>query len=89
MLIVHQFTLQMIQNCETLKERPELQMIIQIDGDGTEPQKDATYAAITRGTEEAHWEWGWKNFFDEDEPGPPSPESTMGKNPSPVFVSYQ
>ena len=89
MLIVHQFTLQMIQNRETLKERPELQMIIQIDGDGTESQKDATYAAVTRGTEEAHWEWGWKNFFDEDEPGPPSPESTMGKIPSPVFVSYQ
>ena len=89
MLIVHQFRLQMIQNRETLKHRPELQMIIQMDGDGTEPQKDDTYRALTQGTEGAHWSWGWKNFFDEDEPGPPTPESTIGKIPTPVYVSYQ
>lgn len=89
MLIVHQFRLDMILNREILKQRPELQMIVQMDGDGFEAQKDNTYAALTRNTEDAHWSWGWKNFFDEDEPGPPSPESTMGKNPSPVYVSYQ
>ncbi len=89
MLIVHQFRLDMIQNRGILKERPELQMILQMDGDGLEAQKDDTYAALTRGTEDAHWSWGWKNFFDEDEPGPPTPESTMSKTPSPVYVSYQ
>lgn len=89
MIIVHQFREFMIQNRATLETRPELQMVIQMDGDGTEAQKDNTYAALTRGTEGAHWVWGWKNFFDEDEPGPPSPESTMGKIPTPVYVSYQ
>ena len=89
MLIVHQFRLQMIQDRENLKHRPELQLIIQMDGDGTEPQKDDTYRALTQGTESVHWSWGWKNFFDEDEPGPPTPESTMGKTPTPVYVSYQ
>jgi hypothetical protein len=89
MLIVHQFRLTMIQNRETLKQRPELQMIVQMDGDGTEAQKDDTFGAITKGAEGVHWSWGWKNFFDEDEPGPPSPESTMGKVPTPVYVSYQ
>ena len=89
MLIVHQFRLDMILNREILKQRPELQMIVQMDGDGTEGQKDGTYAAITQNTDGVHWSWGWKNFFDEDEPGPPTPESTMGKNPSPVYVSYQ
>ena len=89
MLIVHQFRAFMIENREILKERPELQMVLQMDGDGTEDQKDATYAALTQGTEDDHWRWGWKNFFDEDEPGPPAPESTMGKDPSPVYVSYQ
>jgi protein translocase SecG subunit len=44
---------------------------------------------LTTGAAGAHWEWGWKNFFDEDEPGPPSPESTMSKDPTPVYVSYQ
>jgi hypothetical protein len=89
LLIVHQFRFTMIQNRETLKARPELQLVIQMDGDGTEPQKDETYRALTAGTEDAPWKWGWKNFFDEDEPGPPAPESVMGKDPVPVFVSYQ
>ncbi len=89
MLIVHQFRTSMIQNREMLTERPELQLVIQMDGDGTEDQKDNTYAALLEGAENAHWEWGWKNFFDEDEPGPPTPESTMDKEPSPVFISYQ
>jgi hypothetical protein len=89
MMLVHQFRTAMIQNRQDLVQRPEIQLIVQMDGDGTEPQKDATLAAITKDTLDAHWGWGWKNFFDEDEPGPPTPESTMGKSPSPVYVSYQ
>ncbi len=89
MLVLQQFTEFMIQSRETLEERPEIQMIIQIDGDGTEFLKDATYSRLTSGAEGVHWAWGWKNFFDEDEPGPPSPESTMSKDPTPIYVSYQ
>lgn len=89
MMIVHQFKTSMITNRENIVERPEIQMIIQMDGDGTEPQKDSTWSVIRKGAGDAHWAWGWKNFFDEDEPGPPTPESTMGKDPTPVFVSYQ
>lgn len=88
MIIVHQFREFMIQERATLKERPELQMVIQMDGQGPIPTKDTTWAALTRGTEENHWRWGWKNFFDEDSPTP-TPEHTMGKVPTPVFVSYQ
>jgi hypothetical protein len=79
----------MIQDRETLKERPELQMVLQMDGQGPIFTKDATWAALTSGTEDNHWRWGWKNFFDEDAPETPSPEHTMGKDPVPVFVSYQ
>ena len=89
MLMLHQFADFMIRNRETLKERPEIQMIIQIDGNGTEPQKDRTYSNLTTGAAGAHWSWGWKNFFDEDKPGPPSPASTLSKDPTPVYVSYQ
>ncbi|HEX6946636.1 MAG TPA: hypothetical protein VF246_04725 [Acidimicrobiia bacterium] len=89
MLIVHQFRQSMIQNRETLEERPELQMVIQMDGEGSEQLKDNTWNAITKGTEDAHWAWGWKNFFVRDDGGPPSPESTMSKQPTPIFVSYQ
>lgn len=88
MLIVHQFREFMIQDRSTLKERPELQLILQMDGQGPIDTKDTTWAALTNGTEDNHWKWGWKNFFDEDSPTP-SPEHTMGKTPTPVFVSYQ
>jgi hypothetical protein len=88
MIIVHQFREFMIQDRETLKQRPELQMILQMDGQGPIATKDETWAVLTSGTEDNHWRWGWKNFFDEDTPTP-SPEHTMGKVPIPVFVSYQ
>ena len=89
MLVLHQFRVEMIENRQLLEDRPELQVVVQMDGDGTEGQKDATWAKLMNGFEDAFWSWGWKNFFDEDEPGPPSPESTMAKEPSPVYVSYQ
>ncbi|MGF1617411.1 MAG: hypothetical protein ACFCU2_06325 [Acidimicrobiia bacterium] len=88
MIIVHQFREFMIENRATLKERPELQMVLQMDGQGPIATKDETWAVLTAGTENDHWRWGWKNFFDEDTPTP-SPEHTMGKVPVPVFVSYQ
>ena len=89
MLIVHQFKSTMIVDRETLKHRPELQMVIQMDGQGPIPTKDETYAFLTAGTEEAHWKWGWKNFFDEDSPETATPAFTIDHSPVPVFVSYQ
>ncbi len=89
MLIVHQFKSTMIVDRETLKQRPELQMVIQMDGQGPIATKDETYAFLTAGTEGAHWRWGWKNFYDEDSPETASPAYTINHSPVPVFVSYQ
>jgi hypothetical protein len=89
MLIVHQFLTRMIVDRETLKQRPELQMVIQMDGQGPISTKDETYAVLTAGTEQAHWRWGWKNFYDEDSPETASPAYTINRAPVPVFVSYQ
>jgi hypothetical protein len=89
MLLLHQFRASMITNRDLVMERPELQVVVQMDGDGTEAQKNATWSNLKEGADDAHWSWGWKNFFDEDEPGPPTPESTMSKVPTPVYVSYQ
>lgn len=92
MMIVHQFQESMIQNRETLQPRPQIQLIIQMDGEGGaggEAIKDRTYDLLTQGTENSPWRWGWKNFFDEDEPGPPPPENVLRKDPVPVYVSYQ
>ncbi|HEU4318966.1 MAG TPA: hypothetical protein VFS66_02660 [Acidimicrobiia bacterium] len=89
LLLLHQFKTSMITNRDQIVLRPELQTIIQMDGDGTEPQKDATWSVLREGPDSERYAWGWKNFFDEDEPGPPSPENTMSKVPTPVLVSYQ
>lgn len=89
MIIVHQFRPSMIQNRQDIIDRPEVQVIIQMDGDGTESLKDASWNRLLEGAGDAHWAWGWKNFFDEDEPGPMPPENVMGKEPTPVYVSYQ
>jgi hypothetical protein len=88
LLIVHQFQSRMIVDRETLAQRPEIQMVIQMDGQGPIPTKDETYRFLTEGTEDAHWRWGWKNFFKMDSPTP-TPEYTIGKDPVPVYVSYQ
>jgi hypothetical protein len=88
MIIIHQFREFMIENRASLKQRPELQMVLQMDGQGPIPTKDTTWGALTSGWEEHPWKWGWKNFFDEDSPTP-TPEHAMGKVPTPVFVSYQ
>jgi hypothetical protein len=89
LLVVHQFQTRMIGERESLKQRPELQMVIQMDGQGPIHTKDETYSVLTRGTEDAHWRWGWKNFFDEDSPATATPAYTIAKIPVPVFVSYQ
>ena len=88
MLLIQQFQTRMILDRETLKQRPELQMIIQMDGQGPIPTKDDTYRVLTQGTEDAHWRWGWKNFFEMD-PETATPAYTIAKEPVPIFVSYQ
>ncbi len=89
MIIVHQFRPSMIQNRQDIIDRPEVQVVIQMDGEGSEPLKDATWNRLLEGADDVHWEWGWKNFFDEDDPGPMPPENVMGKEPTPIYVSYQ
>jgi len=88
MILIQQFQSRMILDRETLKQRPELQMIIQMDGQGPIPTKDDTYGFLTEGTEQAHWRWGWKNFFEMD-PETATPAYTIAKVPVPIFVSYQ
>lgn len=87
LLVVHQFQLRMIRNRDTLEHPPELAVVIHMDGQGPISTKDETYRVITTGFEERVW-WGWKNFYDEDSPTP-SPEHTLSRMPSPVFISYQ
>ena len=66
---------------------PELALVVQMDGLGTQGTKLETWQAITAGGQ-AGMLFGWKNFYDEDSPLR-SPAETVALVPSPVYISYQ
>ncbi len=89
MLLLHQFRTSMIRNRSALDtSNPEIAMVIQMDGLGSQPAKQSTWRALRSGAPKAI-KFGWKNFIDEDRPML-SPKATMKKvKPQPRWVSYQ
>jgi len=86
--VLHQFRLSMIQDRSSLESHPELDVLIHVDGQGSQPDKQATWKALHQDAPEGV-HWGWKNFFDEDTPML-SPEQTMADvQPTPSLVTYQ
>ena len=88
LLIVHQFRHSMITNRARIHTPPELAVVIQMDGQGALELKHNTWNALTRDPENPHFRWGWKNFYDEDDPRA-TPAQVLELTPVPVFVSYQ
>jgi hypothetical protein len=88
MLLLHQFRLSMLPDRELVAIPPELAVVIQMDGQGSLTSKYETWAAVTAGTRDAGWFWGWKNFYDEDAPMA-TPEQVLELEPPVVYVSYQ
>jgi hypothetical protein len=87
LLIVHQFRLDMIRNRNRIDRHPELALVVQMDGQGSQQLKLRTWAAVTAGGPPGV-RFGWKSFYDEDRTVR-SPAATAALRPSPVFVSYQ
>ncbi|MFJ3028813.1 hypothetical protein ACIPEQ_08215 [Curtobacterium sp. NPDC087080] len=86
--VLHQFRLSMIQDRSSLESHPELDVLIHVDGQGSQPDKQATWKALHQDAPEGV-HWGWKNFFDEDTPML-SPEQTMADvQPTPSLITYQ
>ncbi|MFJ4294471.1 hypothetical protein [Curtobacterium sp. NPDC089689] len=86
--VLHQFRSAMIQDRSSLEQHPELDVLIHVDGQGSQPEKQATWKALHEGAP-AGVHWGWKNFIDEDQPML-SPEQTMRDvRPSPALITYQ
>jgi hypothetical protein len=87
LLVLHQFRFSMLPDRDEVVAPPELAVVVHMDGQGPIGTKYETYDAITAGHEDRWW-WGWKNFYDEDDPTP-TPEQVLDLDPLPVFVSYQ
>ena len=88
LFIVHQFRFDMIENREQIALRPELATVIQMDGQGPLGTKYETFGALTGAPDADRYAWGWKNFYDEDEPTLTA-QQTMAVDPTPWWVSYQ
>jgi hypothetical protein len=89
-LVLHQFQTRMIPGVnEVDRSRSELAVLIHADGQGAQGAKQETWRSLHAGAPDVE-HWGWKNFYDEDLPGPLSPEETMTLvDPVPDFISYQ
>jgi hypothetical protein len=89
-LVLHQFQPRMIPDVNQVdRSRPELAVLIHVDGQGAQPDKQATWGTLRANAPDVE-HWGWKNFYDEDIPGPLSPQETMTLvEPTPDFISYQ
>jgi len=89
MLLLHQFEDQMLRDRSMIATPSELAVVIQMDGQGTIPDKYSTWTRITTGWEDFGWRYGWKNFYDEDIPGPIGAAEVLDLVPTVVYVSYQ
>ena len=88
LLLLHQFRKSMLRDIDALAPPPELAVVVQMDGQGSQGAKDSTWQAITTiDPPQGVW-WGWKNFYDEDTVLR-SPADTLAVEPTPVLISYQ
>ena len=86
LLVIHQFTRDMIQGRARLKPRERVQMILNADGFGGREIKKAKYRDFTRGKSAFHN--GFKLFYKEDS-NLMGPRQVIRLRPSPDFVVYE
>ena len=90
LLVLHQFRLSMIEGRDRLDtSRSELAVLLHADGQGGQGSKQGTWQALHQDLPPGPLFWGWKNFYDEDQPML-TPEQTVSQvDPTPNLISYQ
>ena len=86
MLVVHQFTDNMVRDKQLLKQSPEIALTLNVDGFGTVPVKVAKYRDFARTRPATHH--GFKLFFRED-PVLMDPAQVLRMRPQPELVVYE
>lgn len=88
---IHRFTKGMVSNSKLIKLRPEVQLVMHMDGWGAPELKKGTYR---------HWIYnepvqftGFKLFYKNDIKNPPhrlmTPEELVKLTPKPIYIQYQ
>ena len=91
MLILHRFTRAMLTNVDAIKLRPEVQMVVHMDGWGAPARKINTYRQFV--AKEPVEFTGFKLFYKNDLKETPgrmmTPEELMKLKPMPMYIQYQ
>ncbi len=86
LLLVHQFTHDMIGDREQLRRQPRLAMTLNVDGFGGRAIKIAKYRDFV---EDRRFHFGFKLFYREDQPELMRPREVMRLRPAPDVVVYE
>ena len=91
MLVVHRFTKGMVTNYKNIKLRPEVQIVMDMDGFGRPELKYSTHESYIR--KEPVQFTGFKLFYKNDTKQSPNhlltPEELMKLKPRPVYIQFQ
>lgn len=90
-LVVHRFTQNMITNYDQIKRVPEVQIVIHMDGWGSQAKKKGTYTRVV--APEPVQFTGLKLFYKNDIKPPSTglltPAEILNLTPSPIYIQYQ
>ena len=89
-LIIHRFTRPMVKNYQDIELRPEVQLVMHMDGWGAPWLKFDSYRDYV--VDEPVQFTGWKNFYHNDtKKGDPlvTPQQLLGAYPQPLYIQYQ
>lgn len=85
-LVVHQFRASMLPDREAVRQRPGLEIVVHLDGFGTQGVKREVYDLLSLKTPPLRN--GFKLFYDEDT-DLMTPEEAMALVPRPELITYQ
>jgi hypothetical protein len=88
LLVVHQFTANMIGRKELLTQPPGVALTLNVDGFGDRPNKVAKYNEFSRPRVARRFQAGFKLFYHEDT-NLMSPERVLRLRPQPNFIVYE
>jgi hypothetical protein len=88
LLVVHQFTNDMIGRKELLTQPPGVALTLNVDGFGDQPVKIAKYGEFMRAPEQRRFHAGFKLFYHEDT-NLMKPRQVLKLRPQPEFVVYE
>jgi hypothetical protein len=87
LMVLHQFRSDMVTDRAGVEvDHDEVTVLIHADGQGSQPEKQATWKRLH--TDAPDVAWGWKNFYDEDKPMLDA-RHTMQVKPLPNLITYQ